>query len=124
MPWPRLEDVAEAAVPPEGASEQRSLFEGEAVNPAPEPQKDAVEWEVMPEADVTALKEAFKVFDKDSNGFISASELRHIMTNLGKKLTDEEVDEMICEVRFCLCICLSGCLAVCMSVCLCACLPV
>ena len=37
------------------------------------------------------IKEAFKVFDKDGNGFISAAELRHIMTNLGEKLTDEEV---------------------------------
>ena len=43
------------------------------------------------------LKEAFRVFDKDQNGFISASELRHVMTNLGEKLTDEEVDEMIRE---------------------------
>ena len=43
------------------------------------------------------LKEAFRVFDKDGNGFISASELRHVMTNLGEKLTDEEVDEMIRE---------------------------
>lgn len=38
-----------------------------------------------------------KVFDKDGNGFISAAELRHVMTNLGEKLTDEEVDEMIRE---------------------------
>merc|ERR1711934_955476 len=43
------------------------------------------------------IKEAFKVFDKDGNGFISAAELRHVMTNLGEKLTDEEVDEMIRE---------------------------
>lgn len=43
------------------------------------------------------LKEAFRVFDKDQNGFISAAELRHVMTNLGEKLTDEEVDEMIKE---------------------------
>ncbi|KAL6281743.1 hypothetical protein ACE6H2_018624 [Prunus campanulata] len=43
------------------------------------------------------LKEAFKVFDKDQNGFISAAELRHVMANLGEKLTDEEVDEMIRE---------------------------
>nr|XP_033810170.1 calmodulin-like isoform X2 [Geotrypetes seraphini] len=43
------------------------------------------------------IREAFRVFDKDNNGFISAAELRHIMTNLGEKLTDEEVDEMIHE---------------------------
>merc|ERR1719361_684847 len=43
------------------------------------------------------IKEAFKVFDKDGNGYISAAELRHVMTNLGEKLTDEEVDEMIRE---------------------------
>merc|ERR1711918_325966 len=39
------------------------------------------------------LIEAFKVFDKDGNGFISAAELRHVMTNLGEKLTDEEDEE-------------------------------
>ncbi|CAA7030312.1 unnamed protein product [Microthlaspi erraticum] len=39
------------------------------------------------------LKEAFRVFDKDQNGFISAAELRHV----GEKLTDEEVEEMIKE---------------------------
>ena len=40
------------------------------------------------------IREAFRVFDKDGNGFISAAELRHVMTNLGEKLTDEEVDEV------------------------------
>lgn len=43
------------------------------------------------------LRDAFKVFDKDGNGFISAAELRHVMTNLGEKLTDDEVDKMIKE---------------------------
>ncbi|XP_064638085.1 calmodulin-A-like [Lineus longissimus] len=43
------------------------------------------------------VKQAFRVFDKDGNGFISAVELRHVMTNMGEKLTDEEVDEMIRE---------------------------
>ena len=43
------------------------------------------------------IREAFKVFDKDGNGFISAAELRHVMTNLGEKLSDEEVDEMVRE---------------------------
>jgi calmodulin len=40
---------------------------------------------------------AFRVFDKDANGLISSTELRHIMTTLGDKLTEEEVDEMIRE---------------------------
>nr|BBB18812.1 calcium indicator protein OeNL(Ca2+)-18u [synthetic construct] len=43
------------------------------------------------------IREAFRVFDKDGNGYISAADLRHVMTNLGEKLTDEEVDEMIRE---------------------------
>ena len=43
------------------------------------------------------IKEAFKVFDVDGNGFVSAAELRHVMTNLGEKLSDREVDEMIRE---------------------------
>ncbi|KAK9950192.1 hypothetical protein M0R45_005693 [Rubus argutus] len=43
------------------------------------------------------LKEAFRVFDKDENGFISTAELRHVFSNLGEKFTDEEIDEMIHE---------------------------
>uniref|UniRef100_A0A0D9V6Y0 Calmodulin-like protein 1 n=1 Tax=Leersia perrieri TaxID=77586 RepID=A0A0D9V6Y0_9ORYZ len=43
------------------------------------------------------LREAFRVFDKDQNGFISAAELRHVMANIGERLTDEEVGEMIRE---------------------------
>merc|ERR1712151_1475996 len=43
------------------------------------------------------LIEAFKVFGRDGDGFISAGELRYSMTNLGEKLSDQEVDEMIRE---------------------------
>lgn len=43
------------------------------------------------------IREAFKVFDQDGNGFITAEELRNVMTNLGERLTDEEVKEMIRE---------------------------
>ncbi len=43
------------------------------------------------------IREAFKVFDRDNNGFISAAELRHVMTSIGEKLTDDEVGEMIRE---------------------------
>lgn len=45
-----------------------------------------------------ALREAFKMFDRDGNGYIDADELRLCMMNLGEKLTLEEVEEMIREV--------------------------
>lgn len=45
------------------------------------------------------LKEAFRVFDKEQNGFIAAAELRHVMTNLGERLTEQEVDDMIKEAE-------------------------
>merc|ERR1712064_243801 len=44
------------------------------------------------------LIDAFKVFDKDGSGLISVDELRHVMTNLGEKLTDEELDEMFAQI--------------------------
>ncbi|PBC26064.1 Calmodulin [Apis cerana cerana] len=43
------------------------------------------------------LREAFRVFDKNKDGLISSKELRHVMTNLGEKLSEEEVDDMIKE---------------------------
>lgn len=39
----------------------------------------------------------FLFLDQDGNGFISGAELRAVMTNLGEKVTDREVDEMIRE---------------------------
>lgn len=41
------------------------------------------------------IREAFKVFDKENKGYLTVDELRHIMTNLGERLEDEEVDEML-----------------------------
>lgn len=37
------------------------------------------------------------MFDKESNGLISAAELRHVLTELGEKMTDEDIDELIRE---------------------------
>ena len=48
----------------------------------------------MKDTNTEELIEAFKVFDRDGNGLISAAQLRHVITNLGEKLT-HEVDEMI-----------------------------
>ena len=47
--------------------------------------------------DEEELRQAFCAFDRDGNGLITSAELRHVMTNLGEKLTDDECDEMIRE---------------------------
>lgn len=39
----------------------------------------------------------FKAFDKDGNGFISADDLRQVLTKVGVELSEEEVDGMIRE---------------------------
>jgi len=38
--------------------------------------------------------EAFKTFDREGQGFISAAEVRHVLSSLGERLTDEEVDKI------------------------------
>lgn len=43
--------------------------------------------------------QGFQVFDKEGDGYISAAELRYVLTNLAEKLTDEEVDELLKEVQ-------------------------
>lgn len=41
------------------------------------------------------LIEGLKVFDKEQNGSISSAELRHLLTNLGERLSDEEVEQLL-----------------------------
>lgn len=45
----------------------------------------------------TLSVQAFRVFDRNNDGFISVGELRHVMINLGEKLSDDEYEEMIRE---------------------------
>ena len=35
------------------------------------------------------------MFDKDMTGFIGVGQLKYILTNLGEKMTDDEVDELL-----------------------------
>lgn len=42
-----------------------------------------------------AVKEAFRVFDKDLDGTVSVAEFRHIMTTMGEKYSEEEFRDLI-----------------------------
>lgn len=44
------------------------------------------------------LRQAFRVFDKSGCGYITPSDLRAVLQNIGENLTEEEIDEMIAEV--------------------------
>lgn len=41
------------------------------------------------------IRSTFAFLDLDKNGYIGASELRHVLINMGELITDEEVDTMI-----------------------------
>lgn len=50
------------------------------------------------ENDSEMIREAFRVFDRDGNGYITAEEFRYFMTHMGEQFTDAEVDEIMIEV--------------------------
>jgi len=39
--------------------------------------------------------EGLRHFDKDGNGFITSAELRHMLTSLGEKMNEEDVENLI-----------------------------
>ncbi|KAK0416366.1 hypothetical protein QR680_012442 [Steinernema hermaphroditum] len=39
--------------------------------------------------------EGLSHFDKEGNGMINVAELRHLLTTLGERLSDEEVDQLL-----------------------------
>ncbi|XP_064597281.1 neo-calmodulin-like [Liolophura sinensis] len=43
------------------------------------------------------MKNAFRVFDRNGDGFISSAELRTVLVNLGEKLTDKQIDDLMRE---------------------------
>ncbi|XP_046993508.1 troponin C-like [Schistocerca americana] len=44
------------------------------------------------------LKEAFRLYDKEGNGYIPTSSLREILAALDDQLTPDQLDEMIAEI--------------------------
>lgn len=44
------------------------------------------------------LREAFRLYDKEGNGYIKTTDLREILRALDDKLTEDELDEMIAEI--------------------------
>jgi calmodulin len=42
-----------------------------------------------------ALREMFSIYDKDNRGSISEQEMKHLLTSVGEKLTDEEADQLL-----------------------------
>jgi len=39
--------------------------------------------------------EGFKTFDREGQGYMSAAELRNVITMMGERMTDEEVDQIL-----------------------------
>ncbi|KAH7693497.1 CRE-TNC-2 protein [Aphelenchoides avenae] len=44
------------------------------------------------------LREAFRLYDKEGNGYINVSDLRSILRALDDNITEDELDEMIAEI--------------------------
>lgn len=45
------------------------------------------------------VKEAFKVFDKQGTGMISAETLKHYLTSIGEVMTPEQADQLLEELQ-------------------------
>ncbi|PIC36045.1 hypothetical protein B9Z55_015189 [Caenorhabditis nigoni] len=52
----------------------------------------------MKETDSEMIREAFKIFDRDGNGVITANEFKLFMINMGMCFDECEVEEMMNEV--------------------------
>uniref|UniRef100_A0A0B6Y5I1 EF-hand domain-containing protein n=1 Tax=Arion vulgaris TaxID=1028688 RepID=A0A0B6Y5I1_9EUPU len=39
--------------------------------------------------------EGLRVFDKEQNGYIASADIRHVLTSLGEKLSDDEISELL-----------------------------
>ena len=53
---------------------------------------------VLSAQQISELKEAFQLFDRDGDGTISTDELGIVLRSIGQNPTDQEINEMIAEV--------------------------
>ena len=54
--------------------------------------------QTLDNVDQTAeIKEAFKMFDRDGNGYIDMKELRMVITRIGQPLTSDDADELFLQ---------------------------
>ena len=53
---------------------------------------------VLSHQQISELKEAFQLFDRDGDGTISTDELGIVLRSIGQNPTDKEIEEMIAEV--------------------------
>ncbi|XP_043939673.1 myosin light polypeptide 6-like [Protopterus annectens] len=44
---------------------------------------------------VEEITDGFRVFDKEGNGKITSSEVRHVLTSLGEKMREDEVEALL-----------------------------
>ncbi|XP_037953621.1 neo-calmodulin-like [Teleopsis dalmanni] len=49
-------------------------------------------------SDEDDVREAFKVFDKDGDGFVTFDEVKAVLLNMGENLTDEEFEDLFHEI--------------------------
>ncbi|XP_017133354.2 calmodulin-2 [Drosophila elegans] len=50
------------------------------------------------ENSLVSLKTAFKIFDRNEVNYFTTAEIRTIMTNLGEKMSDEDLNEMFQDI--------------------------
>ncbi|SCU96895.1 LAMI_0F08130g1_1 [Lachancea mirantina] len=74
----------------QGAPNELSL---ETIGSLVEENRDALE--KTTQGKVEDFIKAFQVFDKENTGKVSVGDIRYMLTGLGERLSDEEVDELL-----------------------------